>query len=608
MLDGLASIGLESIRLLWVPLVAWTLLWALAEAALQILRDAHPGIRYRLSQAVLWVLPLSIALALWMPTDWLPSSWALASWAPMPAALPAEGTVWVQPLTEAAELATPASPVGPSLGFVGLGLGVLAMGLMALVSLIRLGVQSVAVVQLRRAIPRESDPSFEATAERIASSLGVSGAADIVLTTADVVPMTLGIRRPLVIIPASLPETDRRAALRHELVHVRARDPLAQAIEALVTALFSAHPAVHRLARQCELLREMACDAAVLAHTDVSRRSYAALVSSFVTPSPVRALPATVGMASPVVHIHQRLRAMSMSRPLPSRLATWSPALAILVVAACLVTAGSALAQTPTEEAEVIVEEPAGTLRLVTEDSVRVRALKAEIEVLSARSNRFVDEELVEEREIPVNQLREIEANEVRVGVLRERLDSLRESDHQLEGSLGRVRALQEELEAAAYENRFIRRRAGADSVVVAGQLRQMSEAEVRVQALKKELDAVRARSVLRQRADGAVQVGEETPTLAVEAEGIALGEAYPNPARDDISIEVTVSAPSDVTVGLYDTTGRQVASRSLQLEPGSHTIEIGTRELAAGTYVYRVSAQSGNQKAESSRRITIVR
>ncbi|GAB5537813.1 MAG: hypothetical protein Rubg2KO_40620 [Rubricoccaceae bacterium] len=607
MLDVLTSIGASSIPILWVPLLVWTVLWALAEGLLWALRNAHPGIRYRLTQSVLWALPLSLALAAWIPSDWLPSSWALNSWTPVSASDPVEGVIHIQPLIDAVELATPASPVGPNLVLVGLGLGVLVGTGIALVSLVRLGAQSVAVLQLRRALPRVEDPTFDASAHRIASSLGMNDAADVVLTSADVVPMTLGIRRPLVVIPHTLPPTDRRAALLHELVHVRARDPLAQATEALVTALFSAHPAAHRLARQCDLLREMACDAAVLAHTHVSRRSYAALVSSFVTPSTTRALPATVGMASPVVHIHQRLRAMSMSRPLPSRLATWLPAFAILLIATVLVTAGSALAQTPVEEVEVIVEEPAGTLRLVTEDSVRIRALREEIEALSAQPNSNIRGEVIEEREIPISELREIEASTIRGGVLRERLNSLRDSERQLEDDASRVRDLQEELERVAYENRFLRR-AGADSVVAVGQIRQMSETEVRLRAMKEELEAVRARSKVRPRAGEIVEARPESPLLAVETEGIALGEAYPNPARDEISIEVTVSASSDVTVGLYDTTGRRVATRTLRLEPGAHNVEIGTSELAAGTYVYSVSAQSGSQTAESSRQITIVR
>jgi len=608
MLDLIASLGASSIRALWVPLVAWTVLWALAEGVLWALRNAHPGIRYRLTQAVLWALPLSLALAAWMPSNWLPPEWALSHWIPTQTAETGSATILTQPLTDVIELATPLPAPGPNLVLVGLGLGVCVVVAMALVSLVRLGMQSVAVLHLRRAIPRTSDPVFDATAKRIASSLGVEGTADIVLTTADVVPMTLGIRRPLVVVPATLPTADRQAALLHELVHVRERDPLAQVAEAIVAALFSAHPAVHRLARRCELLREMACDAAVLTHRDVSRRSYAALVSSFATPTHVRALPAAVGMASPVFHIHQRLRAMSMPRPLPSRLATWSPALAVLLVAALLVTAGSALAQTPAEEVEEIVEVPAGTVQLVTEDSVRARALREEIEVLSAQPNRVIREQAIEEREIPLSELRQIEESTVQAGVLRERLNALRNSDRQLESNLIRARALQEELETVVSESRLTRRRVGVDSVVTAGYIRQMTEAEVRIRALAEELEAQSARSTVRQRAGEIVEVGPESPPLAVETEGIALGEAYPNPAHDDIAIEVTVSAPSDVTVGLYDTTGRRVATQSLRLEPGAHKVEVGTSELAAGTYVYRVSAQSGNQKAESSRRITIVR
>ena len=615
MLDVVAAIGAESIRVLWMPLTAWTLLWALSEGVLWSIRNAHPGIRYRLTQSVLWALPLCLVLAALLPRHWLPSSWALNTWAPPLPGEPASSVIVLAesvsaelvPLELATRLPTPL--VGASdlnLWLVGLGLAACVVVATALVSLMHLGLQSVAVVQLRRALPRVPDPAFDATARQIASSLHVPSA-EIALTTAEVVPMTLGIRRPLVVVPASLGPSDRRAALVHELVHVRERDPLAQVIEALVTALFSAHPSVHRLARRCDLLREMACDAAVLDHAGVGRRSYAALVSSFATPSPVRALPATVGMASPLFHIHHRLRAMSISRPLPSRLATWSPAFAVLLVAVLLVTAGTALAQTPQpieEEIPVIVEE-------VALDSARVHALRTEIEALSAASGRLANEALIDEYEIPADEMARLIETENRLRTLQGDLEMIVESEHpvalrQLDEEAQALRAQAEVLAATNGVVSQLRTDTDSARVEVFNQLQRMTEDGVQLQTLMRELETVRAAHARTSRASGIVE--EEIPLEAVRTSAISLGDVYPNPAQDVVVINVTVEAASDVTVGLYDLTGRQLVTRSLRLQPGAHKVEIDTSDLAAGTYVYRTTVSSGGQKAQSSHRVTIVR
>ena len=82
MFEVITSLGLGSIHALWVPLGIWTILWMMAESVLWLSRDVHPGVRYRLTQAVVWALPLSIALTAWMPKDILPSSWAAPAFGP----------------------------------------------------------------------------------------------------------------------------------------------------------------------------------------------------------------------------------------------------------------------------------------------------------------------------------------------------------------------------------------------------------------------------------------------------------------------------------------------------------------------------------------------
>jgi len=126
------------------------------------------------------------------------------------------------------------------------------------------------LVALRRirvhatALRRADAPDALAAASRLA---GLARPVALVVSTEVHVPLTWGVRRPVVGLPAAAAQWSGarlRLVLLHELLHVRRRDVLVECFLEAVTVAFWFHPAVWLAARQLRLERERACDEAVL--------------------------------------------------------------------------------------------------------------------------------------------------------------------------------------------------------------------------------------------------------------------------------------------------------------------------------------------------------
>ncbi|HKR63371.1 MAG TPA: M56 family metallopeptidase [Thermoanaerobaculia bacterium] len=88
------------------------------------------------------------------------------------------------------------------------------------------------------------------------------------------VPVTIGVFRPMILLPPQLPDDALRAVLAHEIAHVRRRDALVQLLVEIVTLPVALHPLVRMLKRHVAVAREIACDERAVA-TAVEPRTYA---------------------------------------------------------------------------------------------------------------------------------------------------------------------------------------------------------------------------------------------------------------------------------------------------------------------------------------------
>jgi beta-lactamase regulating signal transducer with metallopeptidase domain len=104
--------------------------------------------------------------------------------------------------------------------------------------------------------------------------------ARLVIGSDSVGPHVVGVLRPIIVVPPALLEDPAllRAALLHELAHVRRFDALGRYVQIIASSLMWWFPLVRIVNRKLDLAREAACDAWALETGAVPRPAYARLL------------------------------------------------------------------------------------------------------------------------------------------------------------------------------------------------------------------------------------------------------------------------------------------------------------------------------------------
>jgi len=160
---------------------------------------------------------------------------------------------------------------------------------------------------------------------------------DHVLLTDDVGPATIGLRRPVVLVPRlvlALEEPLRTLVLRHEREHRAARDPLLLLAAAVAVVVFPWNVALWLIARRLHLALELDCDERVLdAGADPVR--YGRLLLMIAQRQGSIALTPT--FATPPSHLERRIVAMRTrsARPRPLQLVVAGAMFVLGLAGAC---------------------------------------------------------------------------------------------------------------------------------------------------------------------------------------------------------------------------------------------------------------------------------
>ncbi|HEY5914980.1 MAG TPA: M56 family metallopeptidase [Verrucomicrobiae bacterium] len=150
-------------------------------------------------------------------------------------------------------------------GWAALALAIWACG--TLLILLPLTSARLRLRALRRAGQPPRDPGWHVLLRRLCQDLGVGRRVTLLLSAQNLMPVTWGWWRPVVLLPAGadqwLPER-RRVVLLHELAHVKRWDCLTQMIARVACAVYWFNPFVWVAARRMCVERERACDDLVL--------------------------------------------------------------------------------------------------------------------------------------------------------------------------------------------------------------------------------------------------------------------------------------------------------------------------------------------------------
>ena len=264
------------------PLLIWTLLAWAGHTLLKRHSSLPPAVRYALSSALFYALPIAVLLSIMGLTFGLALPFEAASGGsrsifpgdPVPGGVP-----------EAA-MAAPALWQFVA-GWIGAG--------MALIAAIRVGLLFASTRQLQKLFGAWRQHPEDEVLHSVRTHLGLPNRIALRWSNASVPPMTIGWARPLIVVPDTL-KTDLaglKLAVAHEWTHVRHMDYLRRWVDLLLTRLFFFHPLVHTYAQQLSDYRELTCDAEVLRLQHPPTKRYAELLYSFSSLAPHPALPRT---------------------------------------------------------------------------------------------------------------------------------------------------------------------------------------------------------------------------------------------------------------------------------------------------------------------------
>ena len=249
-----------------------TVILVLAAIVTICLRRSSASLRH-----LVWTLACGGVLALPLASALLPN-WRVAGWPRLDVPMAFDANEQREPppaaaasVAQAPHAVTPATTGAPAvrssitLNWTALVLPVWLGGVLAVLIAVAIGMARIA--WLEHITPPVEDEAWWLLVEDLSLEVGLTRQVRLLQAKGAAMPMTWGIRRPAILLPADADTWSaerRRDVLLHELAHVKRHDFFTQLIARIACAVYWFHPLVWLAATRLRGERERACDDHVL--------------------------------------------------------------------------------------------------------------------------------------------------------------------------------------------------------------------------------------------------------------------------------------------------------------------------------------------------------
>jgi beta-lactamase regulating signal transducer with metallopeptidase domain len=196
--------------------------------------------------------------------------------------------------------------------------------------------------RLRRTSVLCDDDGIQAVLKELRETLGITG--EVALRMSDRIdgPLVMGALWPMVLLPAyvmtGVPPEHLRAALAHELAHIRRYDYLVNLVQLLAESLLFFNPAVWWISRQIRIEREACCDALAI-RCSGGATGYARALADFAARSLSPTTALAMGGPQPEHTLLDRIRRILTPHDRPALRLPWYSLIAFLVIGTALLAA-----------------------------------------------------------------------------------------------------------------------------------------------------------------------------------------------------------------------------------------------------------------------------
>lgn len=200
-----------------------------------------------------------------------------------------------------------------------------------------------------------NDAALQRLIEKCHARVAITRAVAIRQSERADVPMLIGVRRPVIVLPPGTEERlsleELEAVLIHELEHVVRRDTLVNLAQGVLQMAYFFHPLVWLSNRTINRLREDACDEATVATLEGRRREYGEGIVKVAEMATGRLPHMAVGIAESSGQVKRRLSRILDPRLRFGRRLSWPGLITLIAAAAILLptaarTSGPVLVET----------------------------------------------------------------------------------------------------------------------------------------------------------------------------------------------------------------------------------------------------------------------